>query len=946
MLSLRPRRGAFYALLHHSILLAIVVAVYATLGTAGSASAAGVEDPSVFAGNPALLNRAPLNPPPGVAVPPAWFPPTPAGWPGELRDPRDTAPYLAFHKAALMKRLEGTREEPDPAEALYDARYYSLEINLNPTTRILTGQVTMRATVTAGPLSQLTMDLANNMTVSGVTSGGHPATFTHANNLLRVNLDRPYNNQETVTLVTQYFGNPAGDAFGWSTIDGHPMIWTLSEAFAARTWWPCKDYPDDKADSVDVRVTVPTGLITASNGTLREQTDNGITAFSWWHEKHPITTYLVSLASHTYHVYSDWYRYSPTDSMEIHFYNFQSSYPGVQPVQAKVKDMIAAYAARWGEYPFLDEKYGHAEFVWGGGMEHQTCTSLGYFGESVVAHELGHQWWGDMITCETFHDVWLNEGFATFCEAIWAEAEYGHDAYMDEMLLAQYFGPGTIYVPDLSDWNRIFDSNLSYNKPSWVLHMLRGMMGDTTFFQFLRNYYNQYKYSVASTEDLEAVAEATSGLDLHAFFQEWIHGEYYPVYQYDWTSTPAGGGYDISLNVHQLQTWQLFTMPIEVVITTQVGQQSFRIQNSQSVQNYILHVDDQPTEVALDPNHWILRQVLAPIPQPTFERNLLLVNGVDWGTYGTELTSAYQDRAFWGSYNIDFWDCFPAPSGGYPSTLPAPRGHGTIPGDILGQYKTVIWVGNNYGGDLTNWSDTPVYSYLVAGGNVLLMTRMADSYLSDPFRAYLGVTWAGNGTVNDCIATYPGLTNIGRTGAQNSVAGFTLTIGPESTLLYKAVSGHTPNWGLGVIRQPAGGGTYNPNGAKFLLLNGRPYRWVHADLRTNVEHMLGTFLLPDVNGVGAGGGFRFSLSDATPNPFTSETRLRFALPQDGTADLTIWDVNGRRVINLWNGRGAAGEHVIGWDGRDQNGHPVASGIYYVRLQSGGRSAEEKVLRLR
>ena len=138
-----------------------------------------------------------------------------------------------------------------------------------------------------------------------------------------------------------------------------------------------------------MRVTVPTGLITASNGTLRQQTDNGTTAFSWWHESHPITTYLVSLAIHTYHVYSDWYRPLPGDSMEIRFYNFPSSIPAVEPVQAKVKDMIATFARRFGEYPFLDEKYGHAEFPWGGGMEHQTCTSLGYFGEWVVAHELG-----------------------------------------------------------------------------------------------------------------------------------------------------------------------------------------------------------------------------------------------------------------------------------------------------------------------------------------------------------------------------------------------------------------------------------------------------------------------------------------------------------------------------------------------------------------------------
>src|SRR5262249_2320033 len=149
------------------------------------------------------------------------------------------------------------------------------------------------------------------------------------------------------------------------------------------------------------------GYITASNGKLVESTDNGTTAFRHWHERHPISTYLVSIASFPYSVVTDWYHSTPTDSMEIRFHLFPENVAPTAAVNAKVKDMIAAFTARYVPYPFLDEKYGHAQFLFGGGMEHQTCTSLGAFGEFVVAHELSHQWWGDGVTCRDFHHIWL-----------------------------------------------------------------------------------------------------------------------------------------------------------------------------------------------------------------------------------------------------------------------------------------------------------------------------------------------------------------------------------------------------------------------------------------------------------------------------------------------------------------------------------------------------------
>lgn len=875
-----------------------------------------------------------------------YFPPSSAGWAGEWRNSWDVAPYLALHEGGFRGE-GGPREDPSPNQSLYDALSYDINLTLQSTTPRVTGTVTMIASVLTGPLSQMDVDLYSNMAISSLTSGGVAAGYVRTGNVVTVTLDRAYDTAEVVTLVFQYSGNPSGGYFAWDTNAGQPMIWTLSEPFGARSWWPCKDYSDDKADFVDIRVTTPTGLKIASNGTLMQETDNGTTSFAWWHESHPIATYLVSLAIHPYSVYSDFYEYSPGQQMEIQFYNFPADLAANQPVQAKVKDMIATFASKYGEYPFLDEKYGHAQFLWGGGMEHQTCTSLGFYGESVVAHELGHQWFGDDITCKTFHDVWLNEGFATYSEALWSELEYGPAAYFQDILANQYFGAGTIWVPELTDFGRIFSSSLSYNKASWVLHMLRRVVGDTAFFQILQEYRNQYSGRSAETSEFKDVCEQVSGLELDPFFNQWIYGEYYPIYQYSWTAAPGGGGYDVTLDLDQVQSWQIFNMPVDIRVKTVAGEENFVVANALAHESYVLHVNDEPTDVTIDKDNWILRVVLAPIPTPSFDRAILLVNGVDWNTYGSEITTAYTDKAFWGNYAIDFWDYFNEPVGGYPTTLPAPLGHGAVPGSELAHYRCVIWVGNNFGGDLSGWINTPIYDYLVKGGNVLLLSRMGEDFVLEPYREYLAVNWAGTGTVNDCIAAQPGLTNIARLGTQSFVATMNLTLGANSTLLYRAESGYNPDRALGVIQIPPSGGTYNPEGGRFCFLSGRPYRWNHTNLRTNVEFILANYLNKTATDViPSEQGLSLQVVSSAPNPFREMTALRYSLAEAAPVRATIVDVSGRSIRTLYDGQAVAGSHVIAWDGRDDAGREAAAGVYCCRIESHGRTVETTVVRLR
>ncbi len=891
-----------------------------------------------------------------VAAPaaPILWPATPDGLP-EWRDERDTAPFLAAWKAEALRR-QGTLSVTATAnQAAWDARWYDLDLTMNPVAQLVSGTVKLRATVVNGPVSTAELDLLANMTVDAATSGGVATTFTHPSDLLTVNLDRAYAAGETFEITVTYHGLPAttgpfGGAFGFTTANSRTLIWSLSEPYGARSWWPCKDAPEDKADSVTVRYTVPTGMTAVSNGNLRSATDNGTNAIFRYGESYPIATYLVFIGCYAYTHTRDWYRYAPTDSMPIDFYNYPESVAGVSAVQAKVKGMIAAYSARMGQYPFVAEKYGHAQFNFSGGMEHQTCTSLGAFTESVVAHELGHQWWGDMVTCRNFHHIWLNEGFATYMEALWAEAGGGHAAYQSDLELNTFYGAGSVYVPDTTNQARIFDSNLSYNKGSWVLHMLRHVVSDTLFFQGLNFYRSQMQYQGAVTEDLQAAMEQVSGRDLSAFFQEWVYGEYYPIYRPRWTAVSTGSGYDVTLTIDQTQSWQLFNMPIDVRVATTGGDVDFVVPDSLASQVFVLHVASQPTDVTLDPGHWILRKLDLPVVNPAFDRSVLVVNGVDWSNYGTEITTAYVDKAFSGNYAIDFWDHFPAPAGGYPANVPAPLGHGAVPPSVLGHYRNVIWVGNNFNGDLDSWVQTPILSYVKAGGNVLLLSRMGDSFLTDSLLDYAGITFVGSGvTLTDCVAARPGLVNMSLLATQTLCATFDSTrTRPDTQLLFRSAAGANAGRGLGVVRIPPAGAGLRARGGRLAFVSGRPYRWNHAQLASNVTQILTSYFgepvtLASVDAPAAGRAL--ALSAPEPNPFGRSTSLRFTLRAPARVDADVIDLSGRRVRVLAERAFDAGAHVLAWDGRDASSRDVPAGVYWVRVRAAGVSEVRRLVHL-
>ena len=579
-------------------------------------------------------------------------------------------------------------------------------------------------------------------------------------------------------------------------------------------------------------------------------------------------------------------------------------------------------------------------------MEHQTCTSYGSWSEVLYAHEIAHQWWGDMITCDSFHHIWLNEGFASYSEALWFEYAYPpFSASEYQMVYQLYLGPGTVYVEDPENEN-IFDSGLSYVKGSWVLHMLRHIVGDECFFDILKVYYaSSHKYGTATTEEFQLICEQVSGMNLDKFFHQWIYEENFPQYSYSWNWIQNGSDYDLQLEIQQEQTNHIFWMPIDVTVTTLEDETTFVVWDSLATQSFLLSVSSEPLTVELDKDDWVLKRIREDFTNPTFDRGILLVNGVLLESYDAEIRNSYENRAFWGDAPIHYWDCFYPPPTGYPSTLPDPIGFGKVPGDILGQFSTVIWVGNNYAGDLGSWQQTSILPYLEAGGNVILITRLGQNYVDDDLRQYLGITWAEDpaSTINNCIATHPGLSDMALTGSQSYNAVFETNLsGTESTLLFQETTSFGTPRGIGVWKNPAEGGTLRSNGGQFVFISGRPYRYDPIQMRRNVEFILENFFL---EGVSDGSVSTDSfLEQNHPNPFSTSTTIRYYLATPSDVKLTVYDILGRKIRLLLDDQSLTmGYHTVVWDGKDVNGVGVGAGVYIVKMETPEFSGITKVI---
>ncbi len=509
---------------------------------------------------------------------------------------------------------------PTPDQKLFDVLSYQLDLDLFPDKKILSGSVTVDGRSLTDNLQYIEIDLYHNLSVDSIIYSDSRLNFTHSNNLIRITLPSAMSLDQEFSIQIYYQGNPQESvyrSFGWSTHGNDiPIIWTLSEPYGSPAWWPCKDDPKDKADQVNLNITVPSDLIVASNGILTGVSGSGGRSTYHWETTYPISTYLVSLAISNYEQYSDWYAYSPGDSMEVAFYVYPEHLERAREDLSVTVDMLEFYSSIFGEYPFIREKYGMAIFPWGGGMEHQTITSYGagliqgnHRYDYINAHELAHQWFGDAITMRFWSHIWLNEGFASYAEALWFEHLYGKEVYHQYIdAFDNHPLEGPLFVADSLNEGALF-SRTVYDKGAFTLHMLRGVLGDTTFFRCLKHYAqkSRFVYGTATTEDFQKLCEESSGMELGWFFLQWVYRGDRPEYSAQW-SVAGNGPYTTTLNITQ-QNSNLFKMPIQIKLGNSAGDTVFTIWNEDVFHQYTFITNEESHSLTIDPENWVLKTV-------------------------------------------------------------------------------------------------------------------------------------------------------------------------------------------------------------------------------------------------------------------------------------------------------------------------------------------------
>jgi aminopeptidase N len=505
----------------------------------------------------------------------------------------------------------------------YDINFYFLDVNVERTSTDISGVVEIHATITASQIDTFFFEVKHYMLIDSVTINGIPHTAIHDSNLVKVPLIASLGQNGSIISEIFYHGSPSSAGFfGGITSDtsptwGNSVTWTLSEPYNAINWWPCKQDLKDKADSAWIFITTDTSNLAGSNGLLTQVQNlgNGKHRFEW-KTNYPIDYYLISLAVsdyQEYNIYAHPANYNDSILIQNYIYSNPAFLPANQSDIDMTIDFIELLSDLYGLYPFADEKYGHCIAPLGGGMEHQTMTTQGNFGYFLTCHELGHQWFGNNVTCASWQDIWINEGFASYTEILCAEYLQSQAAaetrIVDKQNDAMSAPDGSVYVPlnEINDVGRVFSGRLSYRKGASIIHMLRFEMdNDTAFFNTLKNFQQIYKDSVATGEDFKSVAENISGMNLTDFFNQWYYGEGFPSFNILWYQA-QDSLYLSSYQSTSTSVTTLFKMSYELKFNLSGGgSTTMRFFQSDSANYHKIYFPFPVSSIEMDPNNWNL----------------------------------------------------------------------------------------------------------------------------------------------------------------------------------------------------------------------------------------------------------------------------------------------------------------------------------------------------
>jgi aminopeptidase N len=532
---------------------------------------------------------------------------------------------MCSHRKQSLPYVLDIMDSQNSPKHTYDVLDYKINLDIrscfiSPYPKSFTGSVKVKFRVDTA-LSSINLNAVNtSIVVNSVGLSG--ISFTHTSNILSVTLNRVYNPGEITEVMINYQHQNVSDAAFYT---GNGGVFTDAEPEGARKWFPCWDKPSDKA-TIDLTVKVPANAKLGSNGRLNDSTLTGDTLYYHWISRDPVAPYLVVMTGKVNYnlniVY--WRKLSnPNDSIPIRFYFNAGENPTA--MQNIIGNMTTYYSQKFGEHGFEKNGFTTAPapgFTWGG-MENQTLTTLcqNCWSENLISHEFAHQWFGDMVTCGTWADIWLNEGFATYSEALWYEKTGGYTAYKNDINsdASSYLSgnPGwPMYNPEWAvntpNNSTLFNYAITYAKGACVLHMLRYVLQDTTvFFNCLRGYAMDtanFKHKSAVTDDFTAKISQVAGQDLTWFVNQWVKQPNHPIYQNIYQIFNNAGMWYVGFQANQIQTNTPFhKMPLTLRITFTIGPDTtFRVMNDANNQSWFWNFNRQPSALTFDPDNDIV----------------------------------------------------------------------------------------------------------------------------------------------------------------------------------------------------------------------------------------------------------------------------------------------------------------------------------------------------
>jgi aminopeptidase N len=532
-------------------------------------------------------------------------------------DPIHDINEIACREQQLAAGMIELRDQRNYAADQTDMYYSEFHWDLDLSVYYIKGEITYFFKSKIDDLTQLVLDLDTTMHIHYIRRGTTDLNYVHSDDLLlTIDLNKSLQPGESDSLTISYEGKPHSTGFGSFEQDVHngkSILWTQSVPYGVRDWWPSKQDLIDKIDSIDVYITTPLGQLAASNGKLISISEENGKLVHHWKHKHPIVSYLVAFSITNYASYEEFVHLPNGDSIQVLNYVYPENLNAAKAGTAVIPNMMTFFNEKFGLYPFADEKFGHAQFSWGGGTEIQTMNFVTDFSSGLLAHELAHQWFGDKTTCGSYSDVWLNEGFATYLTGLIYEnyPQYGSfNNWKTSTRSSVVSEPGgSVFIADTSDTFRIFDGRLTYNKGAFVLHMLRWVVGDVNFFQACYNYLHlpHTDYGFGRTRDLQNEMETVSGKDLDEFFADWYYGEGYPSYDVQWATY---GDDSIVFIIHQetsSPTVDFFEMPVPIQILDGPNTYEFICNNTEQNQGFVFYKGNAEVDhIYIDLNKWLL----------------------------------------------------------------------------------------------------------------------------------------------------------------------------------------------------------------------------------------------------------------------------------------------------------------------------------------------------